>query len=98
MITADEYVRSDVDAPAPPETKEEAKPASKLVKVNVELTEGQIRRLRSLSDFEGKSCNTIIQRAIYLHEYVVREQMKGGKLLVEKPDGSLRRVAWDEDK
>lgn len=65
--------------------------------MSVDLSERLVKRVRALADFEGRSAPTIIERALCLHDYVVREQMKGSKLLMEKPDGSLRRVTFDGD-
>lgn len=103
MVASVVYTRPDEgkssssgSAPPEPDKDQKSSSASKAMKVSLELPERLVKRLKALSEFEGRSCGALIERALCLHEYVVKEQMKGGKLLLEKPDGTLRRVTFEE--
>lgn len=66
--------------------------SEEVVKVTVTLPAAQVQKLRRLAQITNTSEAEVLNAAISLKDYVETEQLKGGKLLVEKPDRTFREV------
>ena len=62
------------------------------MKVTVNLPEETVQALRQLADQEGKTFTQSMKEAISLKLFVTDLIDEGSKLLVERPDKSIREV------
>jgi len=61
-------------------------------KLTVNLTEDAITALRELADGRGISLGQALGQAIADQKYFSDEVSKGGKVLIEKPDQTVREI------
>jgi len=59
---------------------------------NVNFSEGAYRDLNALAERRGKTMSEVLRDAIALERWFDQTRREGSKVLVEKPDGSMREV------
>jgi len=59
---------------------------------NVNFSEGAYRDLNALAERRGKTMSEVLHDALWLEGKLDSVRREGGKVLVERPDGSVREV------
>lgn len=68
--------------------------ATEIVRVTVNLPEETATQFRQLADTQGKTFTQSLREAISLKLFVTAELREGAKLLVEKPDKTIREIVF----
>ncbi len=64
------------------------------VKVTVNLTEDDVSALKELAGKKGTTVTSVLRQAIALQKFVDDAEERGGKVLVEDHDKSLRQIVF----
>jgi cysteine synthase len=70
----------------------EVHPAMEKTKLTVNLTYDAMAALRALADQRGVTLGQALGQAIASEKFLADEVNKGGKVLIEKPDQTIREV------
>lgn len=61
-------------------------------RLQVDLTDDAYTRLSQAADLEGRPLAEVVRRALNIEDFLRVEQKKGGKVLIEEPDGTTRQL------
>jgi hypothetical protein len=61
-------------------------------RVNANFSESVYEMLEALAEKKGKSMTDVLRDAIALEKWLLDEQESGSRLLVERPEGSIREL------
>ncbi len=64
----------------------------KITKVAVNLPTESVGQLRDYSEANGITMTEAIRRALGLQHFLAKEADKGGKILIERRNGSFRQI------
>lgn len=64
-------------------------------KVTVNLPDGTVNTLRDIARDRGITVTEALRQTIESQRYLDQEIQRGGKVLVEKPDQSLRQIVFN---
>jgi hypothetical protein len=67
-----------------------------LVKCHFNLPEEELNKLRRLCDDRDMSIGTFVRRAIGTEIFLQEAIKNGGKILIENPDGTFRKVKFNK--
>jgi len=63
-----------------------------MYEVNLALPEATIREMKDIAVLKEMNEARVIAQAIHYYKLVTIEQLNGGKILIEKPDGTFHRI------
>jgi hypothetical protein len=66
--------------------------SEKTVSVTAELPATLYKALLSLAEQRGVSANTVLQQAIQTEKYLADHEAEGAKILLERPDRTIKRL------
>jgi hypothetical protein len=61
-------------------------------RLQVDLNDDAYRHLAEVASGEGRPVAEIVRRALNIEDFLRREQTRGGKVLIEEPDGTTRQL------
>lgn len=61
-------------------------------KVTVNLPDSVVEDLRKIAEAEGTTLTDAIRRSIQINKFLLAEEEKNGKILIERADGKLERI------
>jgi predicted transcriptional regulator len=61
-------------------------------KLTVNLPEGVLAELKRLAELRNTTITSTLRRAIATESFVTQELESGGKLLIQKPDATIREI------
>ena len=61
-------------------------------KVSVNLPTESVEQLKDYADSDGITMTEAIRRALGLQHFLANESAKGGKILIERRNGSFRQI------
>jgi hypothetical protein len=64
-------------------------------KVTVNLPDGTVSTLRDIAQDRGITLTEALRQTIESQRYLDQEIRRGGKVLVEKPDQTLRQIVFN---
>ena len=72
--------------------KSSADSSSAVVSVTAQLSKAVLDKLIELAEKRGVSANTVVEQAIVNESYFDKEEAKGSKVLIEKPNRSIVKL------
>jgi hypothetical protein len=61
-------------------------------RLQVDLNDDAYRHLAEVADEEGRPVAEVVRRALNIEDFLRKDQTKGGKVLIEEPDGKTRQL------
>jgi metal-responsive CopG/Arc/MetJ family transcriptional regulator len=65
-------------------------------RINVALPPDMVQKLNDLAKHRGTTGSHVVRQAIATEDYLRNEIKQGGRVLIEKPDGSLREIVFKD--
>jgi hypothetical protein len=66
----------------------------KLVRLSANITENDVESLKEIAEYRGGNMTEALRDAIATEAFVTEVLEKGGKILVERADGTIERVIF----
>jgi hypothetical protein len=61
-------------------------------RLQVDLTDDAYDRLTEAANQQGRPVAEVVRRALNIEDFLRSEQGKGGKVVIEEPDGTKRQL------